>query len=142
MSETQLVDWGTTHEDTMYACETLDRIQALRPGADDYAADRAEYAAELRGCATMLGFAIPVGEDAPEALRAFLVASRDHEGETSEKMIQAAYGKSAEEQKAARVAAQQYSGRRGWLDSAADAIARGLKALDEVRAWETRRRAA
>ncbi len=48
----------------------------------------------------MLGFAIPVGKDAPEALRAFLVASRDHEGETSEKIIAAAYGKGAEEQKA------------------------------------------
>jgi hypothetical protein len=142
MSETEMVTWGETHEDAMFVCETLDRIQALRPGADDYAADRAAYAAELRGCATMLGFAIPVGEDAPEALRAFLVASRDHEGETSERMIRAAYGKGAEEQKAARVAAQQYSGRRGWLDSAADAIARGLKALDEVRAWETRRKAA
>lgn len=90
----------------------------------------------------MLGFAIPVGKDAPEALRAFLVASRDHEGETSEKIIAAAYGKGAEEQKAARVAAQKYSGRRGWLDSAADAIARGLKVLDEVQAWETRRKVA
>ena len=142
MSETEMVTWGETREDTMFVCETLDRIQALRPGADDYTADRAAYAAELRGCATMLGLPIPVGEDAPEALRAFLVASRDHEGETSEKIIAAAYGKGAEEQKAARVTAQQYSGRRGWLDSAADAITRGLKALDEVRAWETRRRVA
>jgi hypothetical protein len=57
-------------------------------------------------------------------------------------MIRAAYGKGAAAEKAARVAAQKYSGRRGWLDSAADAIARGLKALDEVRAWETRRKAA
>ena len=43
---------------------------------------------------------------------------------------------------ALRVAAQKYSGRRGWLDSAADAIARGLKVLDEVQAWETRRKVA
>lgn len=56
--------------------------------------------------------------------------------------VPAAYGKGAEEQKAARVAAQKYSGRRGWLDSAADAIARGLKVLDEVQAWETRRKVA
>jgi hypothetical protein len=142
MSETEMVTWGETHEDAMFVCETLDRIQALRPGADDYAADRAAYAAELRGCATMLGFAIPVGEDAPEALRAFLVASRDHEGETSEKIIAAAYGKGETAEKAARVTAQKYSGRRGWLDSAADAITRGLKALDEVRAWEARRKVA
>ncbi len=142
MSETEMVTWGETREDTMFVCETLDRIQALRPGADDYTADRAAYAAELRGCATMLGFAIPVGEDAPEALRAFLVASRDHEGETSEKMIQAAYGKGPAVEKAARVAAQPYSGRRGWLDSAADAIARSLKSLDELREWQTRRKVA
>lgn len=139
VNDSAVVEWGTDREDVDYVCGILDEIQGLaNPAMDDYATDYAAFVASIRGCATGLGLPIPVGADAPAVLRDYLIASRDHEGETSEKIIGAARGKSADEQKAARIAAMPYSGRRGWLDSAATAIIRGLEKLDELKAWQAR----
>lgn len=137
VNDSAVVEWGTDREDVDYVCGILDEIQGLaNPAMDDYATDYASFVASIRGCATGLGLLIPVNADAPAVLRDYLIASRDAEGEKSEKIIGAAYGKSADEQKAARIAAMPYSGRRGWLDSAATAVSRGLEKLDELKAWQ------
>lgn len=129
VNDSAVVEWGTDREDAMYVCGILDEIQGLaNPAMDDYAVDHAAFVASIRGCATGLGLPIPVGADAPAVLRDYLIASRDHEATEQS----AAYARG---DKAGGIS---HGGRRGWLDSAAYAISRGLEKLDELKTWQAR----
>jgi hypothetical protein len=139
----EALQWGETEEDVRYVESVVTRISQAGERASvagEYARDYAELVMDLRGAATMMGVAIPVGEDVVATVRSFLLASRDHEGEVSENIIRAAHGKSEDERRAARRYASQFSGRRGVLDSAVYWLDRGTKALAELRAWEERAR--
>lgn len=139
----EVLQWGETEEDVRYMESVVTRVSQAGERAavpTEYARDHAELVADLRGAATMMGLAIPVGADAVATVRSFLLTSRDHEGEVSENIIRAVHGKSEEERRAARRYASQFSGRRGVLDSAVYWLDRGTKALAELRAWEERAR--
>ncbi len=141
MSGSSVLVWGEAEEDVRYIQGVVERVMQAGERAavaSDYVRDHAEFIADLRGAATMMGLAIPSGSDVVAPLRAFLLASRDFEGNRSEDIIKAANGKSEEERKAARRLASQHSGRRGYLDSAVYWMGRGLAALGELRAWETK----
>ena len=140
MGETT-IEWGETEEDVAYVSGILTEIQntghAART-ADTYADGHAALVETLRGQATMLGLAIPAREDVIKVLTEILLRSRDHESDISEAMIATTRGKSPEEARQIRLAASAHSGRRGWLDSTAYEIGRGVEALDELKTYEAR----
>lgn len=110
-----VLQWGENEEDVRYVASVVERIEQAGSRASmatDYTRDRAEFIADLRGAATLMGLVVSTDKDVVEALRSFLLASRDHEGETSEAIIRAANGKSEDERRAARRARQ-----RGLLDA-------------------------
>ena len=136
-----VVVWGTDEEDVRYTGTVIERIEQAghrAAVAGDYARDHAEFVADLRGAATLLGLVIPADADVVAILRPYLIASRDHEGETSESIIQAGKGQGEANARAARIQAMQFSGRRGVLDSAVYWMDRGVQGLKTIRAWEQR----
>lgn len=135
----RIVVWGTDEEDVRYVGTVIERIeQAGHRVAGDYVRDLAEFVADLRGAATLLGLVVPADADVVAILRPYLIASRDHEGETSESIIQAGKGQGEANARAARIQAMQYSGRRGVLDSAVYWMDRGVQGLETIRTWEQR----
>lgn len=134
-----IIEWGTEKEDVDYVTGILDEIQEIGSRArtaDNYAEGHAAFVADLRGQATLLGIAIPGDRDIVEGLTKSLRASRDHEGAKSEEIIQTGRGEDKATRAAIHLRASAYSGRRGYLDSAFDAIVRGAESLAELRAWE------
>ena len=134
-----VVVWGEDEESVRYVGTVLERIEQAgtrASAAGDYARDHREFMADLRGAATLLGLVIPADGDVVAFLRPYLLASRDHEGETAERIIQAGRGQGEANAKAARLQAMQYSGRRGVLDGAVYWIDRGLRGLAQIREWE------
>lgn len=134
-----VVTWGEDAEDVRYVGSVIERIEQAGTRAavaGDYARDHAEFIADLRGAATLLGLLIPVDADVVATLRAYLIASRDHEGAAAERIIQAGRGQGEENARAARIQAMQYSGRRGVLDSAVYWMDRGVQGLETIRVWE------
>lgn len=115
-----LIDWT----DEGYTREALEVIQVTGDRVPtDYETDRAAFLADLRGAATMLGFAFPVGTDVAAELEVVLLVSRDSEGEKSEGLVRAGDKK----------AAVRHSARRGWLDSSLYYLRRGAEKLEQLR---------
>ncbi len=141
VTSSPVIVWGDTREDVLYVDDILQGVIATGERAKvagEYASEHAAFVAELRGAATGLGLVLPADADVVASLRSFLLASRDHEGQVSEDMINAAKGADEGTQRAARVAAMAFSGRRGVLDSAAYMIDRGLAHLIEIKAHEAK----
>jgi hypothetical protein len=78
----------------------------------------------------MLGLTPNKGE-AIDHLHKALVATRDHEGEESERLIRAGH----------KYEAMIHSGRRGVLDTARYEIEQALKAIEALEQWEAKRTA-
>lgn len=134
-----VIQWGEDEADVRYTYSVVERIAQAGDRASmatDFARDNAEFQTDIRGAATMIG--LVCGEDVVGPLRAFLLASRDHESETSERIIRAADGQDETARRAARVQAMAFSGRRGCLDSAVYMLNRGVAGLETVRAWEAK----
>jgi hypothetical protein len=136
------IGWGETEEDVRYVAQVLEHVQ--RAGdraalASQHAPCQRSFVEELRGATTMLGLVLGADEDVVAELRGLLERSRELAGETSEGILRAAHGKGPETEKAARLAAMPWSGRRGWLDSAVYYLNRGARHLEELRAWEEAR---
>ena len=127
--------WGDNDPETVgFNEQVLTAIQEISQTArvaTDYAADLATFHADLRGQATMLGLTIPANVDIFGALRSYLLASRDHEGELGE--VFARQGDST--------ASRPHSARRGWLDSTAYEMDRAADALAELKAYEDKQAA-
>lgn len=127
--------WGENDPETVeFNEQVLTAIQEASQAArvaTDHAADLATFQAELRGQATMLGLTTPADVDIFGALRSYLLASRDHEGELGEVFAR----------KGELGASRPHSARRGWLDSTAYEMDRAMVSLEALKAYEVSRAA-
>lgn len=134
-SGSPVLAWGENDRETVAFVEgALTAIQDASKEAGvstEYAAGLAAYREALRGQATMLGLALSLEVDVFGALRSYLLASRDHEGELGEVFAR----------KGELGASRPHSARRGWLDSTVYEMGRAMSSLEALKAYEAGRAA-
>lgn len=128
------VAWGETKLDGLAMCNLLTNIQETSKIARDatsYGPALDEYQSAMRGHAVMLGVVLASDQDPIEAVRAYLIASRDHEGAEGER----------EYRTGNKDLSRVHTARRGYLDGTAYEIDRALKCLNELKDYEQKRAA-